>query len=570
MSTATKVLPNIRRVIVTKGMLKFWTTFSCLSTLRRKELDVLSLSNITAALEASRLRGEIPDLRIVNAVRNWLNKYGQLAGGLTERYNRMLVGLIEGTEKRTSSAGDLLMPDIGDQPTTNEEREMYDDASRWINKNLSKGRDQEQVCDSFARSFEEEEGLSSLSSFDDLELVLMEGNNLSKSNQFYDAPDHQSPKKVQFDMSKEWLAGRNRSLHAGKHLDTSSSSPTVRNVGVNCDGGDIYDKEEKPVKARSMLSRINAALIYHMNNECRTSLKQLEHALSDSLTDRLFDQDRMQSLSPKPAECVKEINENQVSNRDIFGQPVGGSFPSTHLENRVVDNANFDRKIGDLRQMILDMDKRHEAEIEKLVSMMTDILMVLPGIMELPTSNQHQLSTTRDDLSTASLHPYMQTYDNHFIQSAAVPSMIHYPVVINGVPQVMPTVPSFNHPIPFANKNAAQIVPQASVFSGLSNTSSNLCNPTISSTVQSSVASSVPFGHSVPSVVPQNTCTDTYSVQNDMTCRQVESTKASTRTSSTFVGAQNTIHDPKRCVGCMSDAEQEAILRMIDRLADGE
>uniref|UniRef100_A0A0R3RYD9 EST1_DNA_bind domain-containing protein n=1 Tax=Elaeophora elaphi TaxID=1147741 RepID=A0A0R3RYD9_9BILA len=88
---------------------------------------------IIAALEASRLRGEIPDVRIVDCVRKWLvangNALGDTKGNWAKLYSRVFMDLINGAHyaNQSVSAEDSFFPPLNDS-----DYDMLDDAEKWF------------------------------------------------------------------------------------------------------------------------------------------------------------------------------------------------------------------------------------------------------------------------------------------------------------------------------------------------------------------------------------------------------------------------------------------------------
>ncbi|EFO26628.1 hypothetical protein LOAG_01852 [Loa loa] len=88
---------------------------------------------IIAALEASRLRGEIPDLRIVDCIRKWLvangNALGDRKGNWTKLYSRVFMDLINGAHYANQgvSTEDSFFPSLNDSDCN-----MLDDAEKWF------------------------------------------------------------------------------------------------------------------------------------------------------------------------------------------------------------------------------------------------------------------------------------------------------------------------------------------------------------------------------------------------------------------------------------------------------
>ncbi|VIO91953.1 Uncharacterized protein BM_BM9215 [Brugia malayi] len=88
---------------------------------------------IIAALEASRLRGEIPDVRIVDYVRKWLvangNALGDTKGNWAKLYSRVFMDLINGAHYANQgvSTEDSFFPPLNDS-----DYDMLDDAEKWF------------------------------------------------------------------------------------------------------------------------------------------------------------------------------------------------------------------------------------------------------------------------------------------------------------------------------------------------------------------------------------------------------------------------------------------------------
>ncbi|VDM20555.1 unnamed protein product [Wuchereria bancrofti] len=88
---------------------------------------------IIAALEASRLRGEIPDVRIVDYVRKWLvangNALGDTKGNWSKLYSRVFMDLINGAHYANQgvSTEDSFFPPLNDS-----DYDMLDDAEKWF------------------------------------------------------------------------------------------------------------------------------------------------------------------------------------------------------------------------------------------------------------------------------------------------------------------------------------------------------------------------------------------------------------------------------------------------------
>ncbi|KAM3723041.1 Protein SWAP [Dirofilaria immitis] len=97
---------------------------------------------IITALEASRLRGEIPDVRIVDYVRKWLvangNELGDKKGNWTKLYSRVFMDLINGAHYANQgiSAEESFFPSLNDS-----DYDMLDDAEKWFSS-----RDSSTAC----------------------------------------------------------------------------------------------------------------------------------------------------------------------------------------------------------------------------------------------------------------------------------------------------------------------------------------------------------------------------------------------------------------------------------------
>ncbi|OZC06431.1 hypothetical protein X798_06576 [Onchocerca flexuosa] len=118
-------------------MFSFW---NLLVSLNNKEARISHSSQpcfenglVIAALEASRLRGEIPDVRIVDYVRKWLvangNELGDTKGNWAKLYSRVFMDLINGAHYANQ---DVQTEDSFFPPLNGSDYDMLDDAEKWF------------------------------------------------------------------------------------------------------------------------------------------------------------------------------------------------------------------------------------------------------------------------------------------------------------------------------------------------------------------------------------------------------------------------------------------------------
>uniref|UniRef100_A0A915BGR0 Uncharacterized protein n=1 Tax=Parascaris univalens TaxID=6257 RepID=A0A915BGR0_PARUN len=135
------------------GVSKFWSAVLVAVDSNRK-LNTASIMAISAGLELTRLRGEIPDVRIVDAMRRWLIDHGDARGKWAYLASTTVVSLIKGTMHVTREglgSSQRVLPLLGDKgiPTTLE-AEIYIDAERYLNEHANGS----EVSNGFHTAFE--------------------------------------------------------------------------------------------------------------------------------------------------------------------------------------------------------------------------------------------------------------------------------------------------------------------------------------------------------------------------------------------------------------------------------
>ncbi|KAL4003347.1 hypothetical protein ACH3XW_7235 [Acanthocheilonema viteae] len=130
------ILPPLAFAQPSYMMLNFWNLLvSFINKEMRSNSNQLCSENglIIAALEASRLRGEIPDVRIVDYIRKWLvangNALGDTKGNWIKLYSRTFMDLINGAHYASQgvSTGDSFFPLLNDS-----DYDMLDDVEKWF------------------------------------------------------------------------------------------------------------------------------------------------------------------------------------------------------------------------------------------------------------------------------------------------------------------------------------------------------------------------------------------------------------------------------------------------------
>uniref|UniRef100_A0A915Q295 Uncharacterized protein n=1 Tax=Setaria digitata TaxID=48799 RepID=A0A915Q295_9BILA len=131
-----RILPPLAFTQPGHVVLSFWDLLVSFN----KEMRINRSSNlcsenglIITALEASRLRGEIPDVRIVDYIRKWLIANGDTLGGTKDRwiklYSRVFMNLINGAhyENQSVATEDSFFP-----PLNGSGYDILDDAEKWF------------------------------------------------------------------------------------------------------------------------------------------------------------------------------------------------------------------------------------------------------------------------------------------------------------------------------------------------------------------------------------------------------------------------------------------------------
>uniref|UniRef100_A0A9J2Q5B0 Rapamycin-insensitive companion of mTOR domain-containing protein n=1 Tax=Ascaris lumbricoides TaxID=6252 RepID=A0A9J2Q5B0_ASCLU len=135
------------------GVNKFWNAVLVAVDSKRK-LNTASIMAISTGLELTRLRGEIPDVRIVDAMRRWLVDHGDALGKWAYLASTVVVSLIKGTMHATREglgSSQRVLPLLGEKgiPTMLEE-EIYMDAERYLNEHTNNS----EVSNGFHTTFE--------------------------------------------------------------------------------------------------------------------------------------------------------------------------------------------------------------------------------------------------------------------------------------------------------------------------------------------------------------------------------------------------------------------------------
>ncbi|KHN86309.1 hypothetical protein Tcan_04064 [Toxocara canis] len=113
---------------------KFWNAL-LLRVDSKQRLNTASLIAISSALELTRLRTKIPDVRIVDAMRRWLATHGDAQRKWACLCSSVAVALIKGTMCTTCKepSADAVLPYVSNQAiSTALEEEIFDDASRFL------------------------------------------------------------------------------------------------------------------------------------------------------------------------------------------------------------------------------------------------------------------------------------------------------------------------------------------------------------------------------------------------------------------------------------------------------